>query len=97
MEHIVQFAIGFDDEGIRKRLQENAYNDILDKLTNEAKKGLSLNCSGYYQTQRWQTMVNEALHNYFDENKEAILDLAATKLAESYKRTKAYKEKMANV
>ena len=97
MEHIVQFAIGFDDEGIRKRLEENAYNDILDKLVNEAKKGLSLNCSDYRNRERWQTMVNEALHNYFDENKEAILDLAASKLAEYCKRTKAFKEKMANV
>ena len=97
MEHIVQFAIGFDDEGIRKRVEENAYNDILDKLVGEAKKGISLNCSEYYQRQRWESIVNEALHNYFDENKETIIDLAATKLAESYKRTKAYKEKMSNV
>ena len=97
MEHIVQFAIGFDDEGIRKRIQENAYNDMLDKLVIEAKKGLSLNCSDIYQRQRWSTIVDVALHNYFDENKETIIDLAATKLAESYKRTKAYKEKMSNV
>ena len=97
MEHIVQFAIGFDDESIRKRLEENAYNDILDKLVNEAKKGLSLNGSDIYQRQRWSTIVDSALHNYFDENKETILDLAASKLAESYKRTKAYKEKMSNV
>ena len=97
MEHIVQFAIGFDDEGIRKRLEENAYNDILDKLVIEAKKGLSLNCSDYRNRERWQTMVNEALRDYFDENKEAILDLAASKLAEYYKRTKAFKEKMSNV
>ena len=97
MEHIVQFAIGFDDEGIRKRLEENAYNDVLDKLVNEAKKGLSLNCSEYYQRQRWESIVEGALLNYFDENKEVILDLAASKLAEHYKRTKAYKEKMANV
>ena len=97
MEHIVQFAIGFDDEGIRKRLEENAYDDILNKLVNEAKKGLSLNCSDLYQRQRWSTIVDSALHNYFDENKETILDLAASKLAESYKRTKAHKEKMSNV
>ena len=70
---------------------------ILDKLVIEAKKGLSLNCSDIYQHQRWSTIVDVALHSYFDENKETIIDLAATKLAESYKRTKAYKEKMSNV
>lgn len=36
------------------------------------------------------------LRDYFDENKEIILDLAASKLAEYYKRAKAFKEKMAN-
>ena len=97
MEHIVQFAIGIDDEGIRKRIEENAYNDILNKLMNEAKKGISLNCSEYYQRQRWESIVNEALHNYFDENKETIIDLTATKLAESYKLTKKKKKKMSNV
>ena len=97
MEHIVQFAIGFDDEGIRKRVEENAYNDILGKLVGEAKKSLSLNCSEYQQRERWQTIVDKALRNYFDENKEAIIDLAASKLTEHYKRTKAFKEKMANV
>lgn len=97
MEHIVQFAIGIDDEGIRKRVEENAYNDILNKLMNEAKKSISLNCSEYYQRQRWESIMKEALHDYLDENKETVIDLAATKLAESYKRTKAYKEKMSNV
>ena len=97
MEHIVQFAIGFDDDGIRKRLEANAYDDILNKLVNEAKKSLSLDSSSFYQRQHWESIVEDALHGYFDENKELIIDLAATKLAESYKRTKAYKEKMSNV
>lgn len=36
MEHIVQFAINIDDQTIKKRLEENAYQDICDRLVNEA-------------------------------------------------------------
>ena len=61
MEHIVQFAIGIDDNAIKKRIEENAYDDILEK------------------------------------NRDDIIDAAAEKLCESFKRTKAYKEKMTEV
>lgn len=97
MEHIVQFAIGIDDEAIRKRVNENAYNDITGKLVEEAKKDLGLKGSYFPPRLTWKTIVEDALHDYFDENKELIFDLAASKLADSYKRTKAYKEKMDNI
>ena len=97
MEHIVQFAIGIDDEAIRKRVKESAYNDIIGKLVKEAKKDLGLEGSYFSPRVTWKTIVEDALHDYFDENKELIIDLAASKLADSYKRTKAYKEKMADV
>ena len=32
MEHIVQFAIGVDDEVIQKRVIEGAYNDAVKQL-----------------------------------------------------------------
>lgn len=97
MEHIVQFAIGVDDEAIRERVKESAYNDIIGKLVEEAKKDLGLKGSYFSPRVTWKTIVEDALHDYFDENKELIIDLAASKLADSYKRTKAYKEKMDNI
>ena len=97
MEHIVQFAIGFDDEGIRKRVEENAYNDIIGKLVKEAKKDLGLEGSYFSPRVTWKTNEENALHDYFDENKELIIDLAASKLADSYMCTKKKKKKMSNV
>ena len=38
MEHIVQFAIGIDDNAIKKRVEDNAYDDIVERLIKEAKK-----------------------------------------------------------
>lgn len=96
MEHIVQFAIGIDDEAIRKRVIECAYDDVVKQLTDEAKRDVGLNRGyGYYsQKENWSNIIDRALRNYFDENKDMIIDMAAEKLANSYKRSKVYKEKM---
>lgn len=93
MEHIVQFAIGVDDEGIRQRIVECAYTDVVKKLMEEAKKEMRLDAR-YYQKQTWREIVEDALHDYFDEHKDLIIELAANKLANSYKRTKVFKETM---
>ena len=94
MEHIVQFAIGIDDEAVRKRVIECAYNDVVKQLMDEAKRETKLSNRNYYHKQTWSDIIDRALRNYFDENKDMIIDLAAEKLANSYKRTKAFKEKM---
>lgn len=97
MEHIVQFAIGIDDEKIRERVIQCAYDDVVKNLMTEAKKDLGVTNRYYRPTDTWSTIVDRALHKYFDENKNLIVNLAAEKLADSYKRTKAFKEKMAEV
>lgn len=94
MEHIVQFAIGIDDEAIRQRVIEGAYNDVVKNLMAEAKREMRLD-GRYYQKETWKDIVGYALQNYFDKNKDLIIDLAAEKLADSYKRTKVFKEAMA--
>lgn len=94
MEHIVQFAIGIDDEAIRQRVVESAYNDVVKQLVAEAKKETGLSNPRYYQRQTWQEFIDHALRNYLEENKEIIINLAADRLVESYKRTKAFKETM---
>lgn len=93
MEHIIQIAVGVDDEAIRKRVIESAYNDVVNKLMEEAKKDVKLNNRSYYR-QTWSDIIDHALHKYFDDNKDLIIELAAEKLANSYKRTKAFREKM---
>lgn len=96
MEHIVQFAIGIDDEAIKERVVACAYDDVVKQLITEAKKEINLSSSWYRPKDTWSSIVDRALQKYFDENKDLIIDLAATKLADSYKRTKAFKEVMAN-
>ena len=97
MEHIVQFAIGIDDEAIRKRVIDCAYDDVVKQLMAEAKKDVGLTHRYYRPTETWRDIIDHALQDYFDENKDLIINLAAETLAKSYTRTKAFKEKMAAV
>lgn len=94
MEHIVQFAIGIDDEAIRQRVIDSAYNDVVKQLMEEAKRETRLSAP-YYRKQTWSDILDHALRGYIEENKDLVIELAATKLANSYQRSKAFKEAMA--
>lgn len=97
MEHIVQFAIGIDDNAIKKRVEENAYNDIVEKLIKEAKNSLPRSKSFVENSVNWRFVVDDRLDYFLEKNRDDIIDAAAEKLCESFKRTKAYKEKMTEV
>lgn len=92
MEHIVQFAIGIDDAAIQKRVEDNAYNDILKILVDDARRDLPKT----YGTVNWRFLVEETLENFIERNREEIINCAAKELCESFKRTKAFKEKMSD-
>lgn len=92
MEHIVQFAINIDDQTIKNRLEENAYNDICKKIEKEALERVPRR----YGQPLWDNLIEGALADMLQDNKDEIINLAAEKLVESYKRTKVYKDTMKN-
>lgn len=99
MEHIVQFAIGIDDEAIQKRIQERGYDDVIQALMEDMKKKLS---DGPYVDKRWgredtinwKHIVDYNIEKFLEENRDIIIEKAAKNLSESYKRTKKFKEHM---
>lgn len=93
MEHIVQFAINIDDETIKRRLEDNAYNDICKKIEKDAIERV---VPTRYGRPVWNDLIDGALSDFLQDNKDAIIDLAAEKLVNAYKRTKAYKDTMKN-
>ena len=96
MEHIVQFAIGIDDNAIKKRIEDNAYDDIVERLIKEAKNDLP-QVRSFERGVNWRFLVDDRLDYFLEKNRDDIIDAAAEKLCESFKRTKAYKEKMTEV
>lgn len=105
MEHIVQFAIGIDDETIRKRVEENAYDDICERLVHDAYSALpGKHRNSWLATDEkgasgvdWRYLMEEQLSLFAEKHKDEIIEAAAKELAESFKRTKAYKERMKEV
>jgi len=96
MEHIVQFAIGMDDEAIRKRIEEHAYEDVLKSLEDKAMHTINSG-STYMRDTRIENMMQRAIAVLVDSHKDEIIDKAADLLAEKFSRTKKFREAMGAV
>lgn len=97
MEHIVQFAIGIDDEAIRQRIKETGYEQVIRNLVDRAETSIADRQWNRDGKVNWERLVESAVKRFVEENKEAIINLAAEKMCEKYSRTKVYKEKMESV
>ena len=97
MEHIVQFAVGIDDEAIKKKIEEHAVEHIEKELKRDIANKI-FRTTYYGKTYADPTVsplsefsaeiVKDVMATYKDE----IIQRAAELLADSYKRTKAWKE-----
>lgn len=108
MEHILQVAFQFDDEAVKKRLEEQCFQEIVNKLMREYKLTATKDYryNGYISpwkltedekldnkfAQLVQDHINSGIDKYCEEHKHEIIELAATKLAEKLCRTKKAKE-----
>lgn len=98
MEHIVQFAIGIDDEGIRKHITESGEKQIIDRLYGDCKTALvgrANRCWGWNDSREdrfeiaLKDLVFEAVDKVVTENKDAIIENATQILADRIGRAKA--------
>lgn len=92
MEHIVQFAIGIDDDAIKKRVEENAEKTIINELKSEISK--TIFDKDYYgrPTKTLSTWAGSYLEDFLEKHKTEIVECAGKILAEKLTRTKAVKE-----
>lgn len=94
MEHIVQFAIGIDDDGIKKRITENAEKQIIQNIEQSVRNQLFE--SHYYRRDADENSPlseysKRLIGNFLEKHKDEILEKAAVHLAEKLVRTKAAK------
>ena len=106
MEHILQVAFQFDDEAVKKRLEDQCFEEVVDRIVKEYKSvaGEEYRYSGWDQfaskekkiEDRFMQAVNadvlEGVNDFCIQHKDEIIDLAASKLAEKISRTKKFKE-----
>ena len=99
MEHIVQFAIGIDDEAIKKNIAQHAEKTITERLLNDIEKIV-------FDTDSWTGTVYKSCASSFTErrfdkfledNREDILEIAGKYLADKLVKTKRGKELLENM
>ena len=97
MEHILQFAVGIDDDAIVKRIEENAEKNITKELRDKVGRvmfGINYRGDEIDAITRWTESV---FREYLNEHNDEIVKLAAKCLAEKLSRTKAVKEMLAGL
>lgn len=100
--HIVNVAFDFDDDKVRKTLEESAEKKVIDTLTNDIKKAICSKSDSYYGynakpndenfTNGLKAIVYDEIDKVLLDNKDKIIEIAADKLAERLSKTKAAKE-----
>lgn len=99
MEHIVQFAIGIDDEAIRKNISEHAENTITEQLLNDVERII-------FDTDSWGRTINKSrassfterqFDKFLEDNRESIIEIAGKYLADKLARSKRGKEILENL
>lgn len=101
MEHIMQFAINIDDKTIQKRLEDNAYDDVVERIYKEAIDNLEFPrkyvINGVKRCIDWDSVVSERIFRFLENHKDEIIDAAAEKLTKSIRNSKAFKERKTQV
>lgn len=98
MEHIVQFAVGIDDDAIVKKIEEYAVKTI----TAELKQNVADEIFEPYYNSRRANPASDPLSKFsanivcqfLDENKETIIEKASAMLADKMFKSKTVREKM---
>lgn len=100
--HIVNIAFDFDDDKVRKTLEESAEKKVLDNLLTDIKKAICNKSDNYYGfnakpsdenfTGGLKAIVYDEIDKVLLDNKDKIIEIAADKLAERLSKTKAAKE-----
>ncbi len=101
--HLIQLTIDMDDGRIKEIVEKQASKQIIEHMTDEIEKTLFSHCgwrcdeTNPNKRDGYSSYVEELFKEFLEANREDILDRTAGKLMESVKRTKAFKEKVANI
>ena len=99
MQHILNIAFDFDDDRVRTIAEKKIEQDmdsiikeiILDHIAPESHSFYSDRTGRNWEV--FNRKVNDRIDAILEEHKQEIIELAAVKLADSFKRTKVWKEK----
>lgn len=102
MQHVVQIAFDFDDEGVAKAIEAGVEKKVESEIRDALLRRL-------YTSRRWGSKTIEPdydplsewseyiIRDLFNKNKEEIMNRAAKLVADSVKKSKYYKEGIADI
>lgn len=96
MEHLVTIAFDFDDKTVADKISKTVEKQVTEEIKKEVEAKL-------FEKARWpkepdpardplSLWTRELVREIFLENKDAIVERASEILADSYRRTKVWKE-----
>lgn len=97
MEHVIQLGINLDDDAIRRSVEKEAKDRIIESIKRDVERemGIERRTSSWGQlTYDADSVVREAINAICDDCRDQIVELAASKLAERAPRQKWYREMM---
>ena len=100
MEHLITIAFDFDDKAVSDKIETTVAKEVTNKIVHDVEGRLFSKAgwgAGKIDPQRdsLSHFTESIVREFLDECRDAIIDKAAAILADSYKRTKAWKETMA--
>lgn len=98
MEHIVQFGISIDDDVIKKNIERNVQNQVVNIIKQDCMKELvgKKECSSWEYTGRIDGLITDTTNKFLETYKSEIIEIAASKLADRLSKTKAVKDMVAS-
>lgn len=91
MEHVIQIAVGVDDERIAKICEEAAAKQVIEDIR------MAAHGTKYYggindEPEKLKELFKEEIEKCVEENKDKIIQLAVAEVSRGILRTKALKE-----
>ena len=102
MQHVVTVAFDFDDAAVQRIVESGAEKKIVEEIKQDMLQRI-------YQSRGWGSKkidpeydpfsewTESVIRDLFNENKEEIMDRAAKIVADSVKKSKYYKEGIADI
>lgn len=91
MEHIVQFGINIDDETIRKVIERRASEDVLDEIKCDIENRVINGYGGL------SCIAEDIINKILENRKDEIIEKASVIVADSVKRSKKYRNMLADI
>lgn len=94
MEHIVQFGINIDDDVIKKNIERNVQNQVVNIIKQDCMKQLvgKKECTEYEYNYKIESLIQETTTDFLQKYKDEIIKATSDKLVERLAKTKAVKD-----